>query len=129
VHDYPKEVDSLSFEVFSDCFTSGFPVQAFFMDEGNSEYFIMTDGKAEYPSPVDSGLLSIDNVYPIELEEEFENRDEDFDPWAAATAELIEWFSKCWLTAGGADFKLDAHIAHHDSTHQFNLITSEWHDL
>jgi len=83
-------------------------------------------GKAEYPSPVGSGLLHIENVYPIELEEEFENRDEDFDPWAAATAELIEWFSKCWLTAGGADFKLKADIAHHDSTRQFNLITSEW---
>ncbi|MBU2714424.1 hypothetical protein [Zooshikella harenae] len=123
---YPKEVDMLAFEIFIDGFSSGFPVRAFFMDEDNSEHFVYIDGKAEYPSPVDPDLLKIDHVYPYELEEEYTNRDESLDPWHIATNELIEWFSKCWLAAGGKSFKLKANIAPHDSNHEFDLKESKW---
>ena len=66
--DYPKEVNTLAFEVFVDGFSSGLPVRAFFMDDDNSEHFIYVNGKAEYPSPVDPSLLKIEHVYPYELE-------------------------------------------------------------
>ena len=128
-HNYPREVDSLSFEIFDDSFTSGFPVRVFFMDIDNSEHFISINGKPEYPSPVDPALLNINYVYPIELEEEFESIDSEFDAWSIASAELISWFSKCWLVAGGANFKLKASIAPHDSIKQFNLVSSEWQKL
>ena len=125
-YDYPEEVDTLAFEIFTDGFSSEFPVRAFFMDEDNSEHFIMNNGEAEYPSPVDRDLLDIDHVYPYELEEEYTEKDETLDPWHVATKELIAWFSKCWLTAGGKSFKLKANIAPHDSNHEFNLKSSEW---
>ncbi|WP_444905955.1 hypothetical protein [Microbulbifer sp. SSSA008] len=124
--DYPKEVDTLAFEIFVDGFSSGFPVRAFFMDKDNSEHFIYVDGKAEYPSPVDPGLLKIEHVYPYELEEEYTSKDESLDPWDIATNELIEWFSKCWQAVGGQGFNLKANITPHDSNHEFNLVESKW---
>jgi hypothetical protein len=127
-HDYPKEVETLAFEIFVDGFSSEFPVRVFFMDKDNSEYFIMNEGKAEYPSPVDPDLLDLDYVYPYELEEEYTSRDESLDPWNVATNELIEWFSKCWLSAGGKSFKLKASIAPHDSNHEFNLKEGKWEE-
>lgn len=39
-HDYPDEVVSLDFEVFTDGFTQEFPVRAFFMDSDNTEFFL-----------------------------------------------------------------------------------------
>ena len=47
-HQYPSEVFALSFEVFSDGFTSGFPVRAFFMDRSNTEHFLWDSGQAKY---------------------------------------------------------------------------------
>lgn len=125
-YEYPEEVVSLEFEVFADGFTQEFPVRAFFMDSNNSEHFVVVDGKAEYPSPVDPDLLRIDYVYPYEFENEYIEKDSTFDPWSIATNELIEWFSKCWLAAGGEDFKLNSSIAAHDSHHVFNLKESRW---
>jgi len=127
-YNYPDEVTTLAFEIFVDGFSSGFPVRAFFMDKDKSEHFIYIDGKAEYPSPVDPGLLEIDYVYPYELEEEYTNKDESLDPWHIATNELIEWFSKCWLASGGQTFNIKANIAPHDSNHEFNLVESKWQE-
>jgi len=124
--DYPEEVDTIAFEIFVDGFTSGFPVRAFFMDKDNSEHFIYVNGKAEYPSPVDPDLLKIEYVYPVELEEEYEDKDESLDLWSVATNSMIEWFSKCWNQAGGREFKLKANIAPHDSNHEFDLLESKW---
>jgi hypothetical protein len=61
-HEYPKEVVSIDFEVFTYGFTEGFPVRAFFMDSTNSEYFVAIDGSYRYPSPVDPDLLHIKRV-------------------------------------------------------------------
>jgi hypothetical protein len=127
-HEYPQEVDTLAFEIFTDGFSSEFPVRAFFMNEDNSECFIMVDGKAEYPSPVDPDLLRIEHVYPNELEEEYTKKDETLDPWGIATNVLIEWFSECWLSAGGESFQLKANIAPHDSNYEFNLLESKWEE-
>jgi hypothetical protein len=126
--EYPSEVVSLEFEIFVDGFTQEFPVRAFFMDKDNSEHFVYIDGKAEYPSPVDPGLLDIDGVYPEELEEEYTSKDDSLDPWDIATKEIVQWFSNRWLSSGGAKFKLKANIAPHDSNHEFNLIKSEWQE-
>ena len=123
-YDYPQEVSCLSFEIFVDGFTQGFPVNCFFMDSGNTEYFEYVDGKAKYPSPVDSGLLQIESVYPEELEEEFEDIEDDL--WNISTQEMIGWFSERWLSVGGDKFTKDANIAPHDSIHEFNLINSRW---
>lgn len=127
-HDYPQEVVTLAFEVFVDRFSSQFPVRVFFMDKDNTEYFVELDGKATYPSPVNPSLLDIDHVYPDEFEEEYIDKDEDLDPWQIATNALIEWFSTCWIAAGGQSFKLNANIAPHDSHYEFNLVESQWQE-
>ena len=122
-HEYPTEVLALDFEVFSDGFTRGFPVRAFFLDHQNSEFFIYVDGQATYPSPVDPGLLEIDCVYPEEIEEALTSASPESDPWHIATAELFDWFLACWRKAGGNSFRLLATLAHHDSSTELNLIT------
>lgn len=125
-HEYPTEVFALSFEVFSDGFTSGFPVRAFFMDRSNTEHFIWEGEQAKYPSPVDPGLLEIDHVYPEELEEQLEESSTESDPLSIASEELIQWFSRHWLNVGGARFPLAATIALHDSSEEFNLKSGCW---
>jgi hypothetical protein len=125
-HRYPPEVFALSFEVFGDGFTSGFPVRAFFMDRSNTEYFLWEDGQAKYPSPVDPGLLEIDRVYAEELEEELQGSAPELDAWEIASDELIQWFAKHWQHVGGASFPLVATIAPHDSSEEFNLRSSSW---
>lgn len=63
---------------------------------------------------------------PYELEEEYTSKDEALDPWHIATNEFIEWFSNCWLSAGGKSFKIKANIAPHDSNYEFNLKEGKW---
>ena len=96
------------------------------MDSGNTEYFEYVDGKARYPSPVDSGLLKIEYVYPEELEEEFEKIEDEL--WTIATEEMVGWFSERWLLAGGSMFAKNANIAQHDSIHEFDLVNSKWQE-
>jgi hypothetical protein len=122
-HRYPAEVAAIDFEVFSDGFTTGFPVRAFFLDRYNTEFFQFIDGKAVYPCPIDPGLLDIDSVYPEELEDELTSASPESDPWHLATEELFKWFRSCWLSAGGNKFGLYATIAHHDSSQELNLLT------
>ena len=125
-YEYPPEVFSLSFEIFSDGFTSGFPVRAFFMDRSNTEHFLWEGEQAKYPSPVDPGLLEIDHVYAEELEEELEEHSPESDSWGIATKELIQWFARHWQRVGGANFPLVATIATHDSSEEFNLKSGSW---
>ena len=120
---YPEQVAALDFEIFSDSFTSGFPARAFFLDRRNCEYFLMVNGQATYPSPVDPGLLDIDCVYPVELEDQLELESPGSDPWHIATEEFFQWFLGCWHMAGGRDFPLPATIAPHDSSSELDLIT------
>jgi hypothetical protein len=123
---YPPEVFALCFEVFSDGFTSGFPARAFFMDRSNCEYFIYVNGKANYPSPIDPGLLDIPAVYPYELEAAFAAQDETVDLWDIACTEFILWFAACWDKAKGQTFPRVATIAVHGSDTEFNLLTKTW---
>jgi hypothetical protein len=125
-HKYPKEVEALVFEVFSDGFTSGFPARVFFMDGENSEFFIYENGEAQYPSPIDPDLLDIEQVYPDELEERFSSQDEDLDTFTLAGLELIDWFAKCWNQAGGNEFPRTALITIHDDTEVLDLKTGVW---
>jgi hypothetical protein len=125
-HPYPPEVFALSFEVFSDGFTSGFPVRVFFMDRSNTEHFVVEDGVANYPSPIDPGLIEIECVYPEKLEEALEKKAPELDIWEVATEELINWFAGHWNRSGGAKFPLAATIACHDSSKEFNLKSGLW---
>lgn len=125
-HRYPPEVFAISFEVFSDGFTSQFPARAFFVDRNNTEFFLYTDGTAQYPSPVPPELLEIEGIYPNEMEESLEALDPSADAWQIATQEFITWFAKCWRIAGGASFPLVATIASHDSAQEFNLVQDRW---
>lgn len=124
-HDYPKEVAAISFEVFYDGFTSGFPVRAFFVDEDNSEFFLFNGDQAEYPSPVDPGLLEISGVYPDTLDDKYAD-DEELDTYTLASLELIDWFSGCWNAAGGKTFPRVALISIHDDTQVFDLKSEVW---
>jgi hypothetical protein len=125
-YQYPEEVFALSFEVFSDAFTSGFPVRVFFLDRTNTEYFIQDEGTVRYPSPVDPGLLELKAIYPTEFEDEAASADPALDVWEIATEELIKWFATRWQRAGGATFPRVATIAHHDSSRVFNLKSNLW---
>ena len=127
-HQYPPEVFSLSFTVFSDSFTSQFHARAFFMDCDNCEHFVYVDGKAEYPSPIDPKILDVGGVYPEELEEQFDETNPDSDAWSLATSEFIAWFHACWCKAGGEKFPLSATIGEHDSDKEFNLKTGVWQE-
>jgi hypothetical protein len=124
-HQYPPQVVALQFEVFSDGFTCEFPVRAFFVDSKNCEFFLYVDGEATYPSPVDPGLLEIDCVYPVALEEKLESESPDSDAWRLATEELFSWFLSCWQNAGGREFPLGATISRHDFRSELDLVTGK----
>jgi hypothetical protein len=125
-HTYPPEVFALSFEIFSDSFTSQFPARAFFIDRMNCEYFLYVNGEATYPSPIDPEIIDVDCIYDTDIEDVFLSRDPDLNTWDIATSEFIAWFSGCWDKAGGARFSRVATIAEHDSPEEFNLFTKEW---
>jgi len=127
-HTYPTEVRSLEFEVFPDGFTDGWPVRAFFMDEDRTEFFVFNKGKAEYPSPIDPGLIALDHVYGRSLEEALEASSPDSDYYTLAGEALIPWFADCWRDAGGLEFGLAATIALHDDIRAFDLRRREWLD-
>ncbi|VAW70263.1 FIG01062751: hypothetical protein [hydrothermal vent metagenome] len=125
-HSYPKEVKGVVFEIFTDTFTTKFPVRVFFMDGENNEIFIMRDEKTGHPLSVEQNLINIACVYQPELETQYTEKDEDLDPWSLATETLITWFSQRWLAAGGRFFDRCATIAPHDSRKKFNLVLSAW---
>ncbi|QHJ10950.1 hypothetical protein FX988_01172 [Paraglaciecola mesophila] len=127
-YEYPQEVTTLAFEVAVDGFSSGFPVKVSFLDKDNNAHFICVDGKTETGVSSASNLLTIEHVYPNELEDEYINMDDSLDPWEIATTALIEWFSSRWLAAKGQDFELNAFIAPHDSHYEFNLVLSKWQE-
>ncbi len=125
-HQYPDEVVSLDFEVFTDGFTQGFPVRAFFIDSENNEYFLSFDGSPEYPSPVDPQLLHIDRVYGDDLEPRFLEEDEDLDTFTLAGEALVPWFAECWRHAGGRAFGRAATVRLHDDPRVFDLARGAW---
>jgi len=125
-YEFPKEVVHLDFEIFSDSFTEGSPIRVFFLDKDNTEFFIYVDGKAEYPSPIDTEIFNIDYLYPISFEKEFENKIEGYDPWKMTTEEFIKWFSNKWKSCLDKKFNLKATIGHHDSWEKFDLIEQKW---
>jgi hypothetical protein len=125
-HSYPGEVRALEFEVFTDGFTDGFPVRAFFMDADNTEFFVYEDGKAQYPSPVDPELLHIERVFDLDLEHELEAVAPDADTYTLAGEALVPWFAKCWAQAGGLGFSRAATIQLHDDTRSYDLKLQRW---
>jgi hypothetical protein len=127
-HTYPREVESLAFEVFPDGFTQGFPVRAFFLDANNTEFFVYENGEARYPSPVDLGLLNLERVYSHELEREIEAAVPDADYFTLAGEAFVAWFAKCWVNAGGLDRDLAANIRLHDDLRFYDLRSQRWRD-
>ncbi len=125
-YDYPAEVVLLAFQIFSESFTNGFPVRAFFLDSSNSEFFVERDGKADYPSPVDPGLLEINYVYSSEFEAPYLEHFESIDPYTLAGLELIDWFADCWKAAGGNQFSRMATIEIHDDLDYYDLVEGVW---
>jgi hypothetical protein len=119
-HPFPEQVVEISFEVFRDGFTSGFPVRAFFMDRDNCEFFLRENGKAVYPSPIDPGLLDIPRVYSRAVDDRY---DAVPDQITVAGDELVPWFAECWQAAGGSGFTRRATIAFHDGVRELNLMT------
>ena len=124
--EYPSGVASIDFEVFPEAFTSGFPVRAFFVDAQNTEFFLYEAGHAQYPSPVDPGLLEIDHVYEIALEAALAASRPDSDPYTLAGRALIPWFSRCWTEAGGLRFARRAQIGLHDDLEAYDLVQQSW---
>jgi hypothetical protein len=127
---YPflPEIDHLHFEVFSDGFTQEFPVNTFFLDADGDEFFVVTNGKAEYPCDVNSGLLEIEHVFPIEWERTFTDEDPDLDAFGLAATTLIPWFADSWMAAGGGAFSRGAYISIHDKPGRFDLVAQTWQE-
>ncbi|PWF45384.1 hypothetical protein C7C56_017975 [Massilia glaciei] len=120
-HNYPSEVVAIDFEVFSDSWSDGFPVRAFFMDATNCEHFVYVDGSAEYPSPVDPGLLT-EAIISDDVEWSLLERAPEMDAGALGEAELFPWFIACWQKAAGGGFLKRATLALHDDAREFDLI-------
>lgn len=120
-HDYPCEVESLDFVVFPMNFYSGFPMRVFFTDKNNTEFFIMRNGEANYPSPVDPSLLDIPQLCSESIEKEIFGEDPETDTWTLAGDTLIAWFFGRWFDAGGAEFTRSATIALHDDRAYYEL--------
>ena len=125
-HTYPPEVASIDFEVFPDEFTSCFPVRAFFLDSAYTEVFLYEAGKAKYPSPVDPGLLSLEQVYSPALEESMAAACPGIDYLTLAGLTLISWFGERWKEAGGLQFSRQARIALHDDRESYDLVRQSW---
>ena len=125
---YPPEVVAISFEVFPDSWSQGFPVRAFFLDESNNEHFVFVEDEANYPSAVDPGLLTVPYIITPEAEESFHRRSPELDTFTLGAEEFILWFADCWRQAGGLEFALSATIADHDGDQEFNLLTSKWQE-
>ena len=85
----PPEVVAISFEVFPDSWSEGFPARAFFLNEANTEYFIFVQGEARYPSAVDPGLLTVPYVITPEIEESFRRRSPELDTFTLGAEEFI----------------------------------------
>ncbi len=124
-YSYPPEVVTLEFEIFSDAFTEAFPMRVFFMGVDNCEFFIMNNGKAEYPSPIDPRLIKIAGVYSTEFEDQYTNLDPNLDPFEVSTHELIDWFRNCWKRADRSRFSRRAIITVHDDPFMFELETAQ----
>ncbi len=120
------EVRRLEFEIFCDGFTEGFPVRTFFLDQHDSEHFVRRNGKLEYPSPVDPGLLAIEYVYPREVEAALATGDPDLDYLTIAGEAIVPWFAECWRAAGGSSFDREASIGLHDDSRRYDLRTHRW---
>ena len=125
-YDYPPEVVSVEFEIYPDGFTSGLPVRAFFMDETNSEYFVLSGNEARYPSPVDPGLLKLARVYDSSLESALEEASPDADTYTLAAEAMIPWFARCWAEAGGLHFSRRSSINLHDDLKVYDLVSQRW---
>jgi len=125
-HEYPEEVELVDFVVEPQGFTEGFPVRAFFFDDGLCEVFVHEDGEATYPSPVDPGLLEVGQIYDPSIEEAVHRYDASVDYLTLAAKTLIPWFEECWLSAGGADFSREATIRLHDDREFYDLIARQW---
>lgn len=127
-HEYPKKVAEISFELFPD-FRQGFPIRAFFLDDDNNEFFVFVDGEAEYPSPVDPGLIEVDRVYDRAIEDEYlaanPNEYGAESCYEIAAEEMIPWFAACWSAAGGDSFARKATIALHDDLKYFDLCAKK----
>ncbi|WP_455233130.1 hypothetical protein [Geopseudomonas aromaticivorans] len=116
--EYPTEAHALSFVVFSDGFTAGFPARAYVLNRANSQVCVSS-----------ADLLQADETYPEQLERDAEAADPDMDVWGAAAEVFIEWFAECWGRAGGAGFALPATLAEHDTGRLFDLTTMRWISL
>jgi hypothetical protein len=116
----PKDVASMSFEVFSDGFYERFPVYAYALDNENTEVtfdqpfsgYVLPEAKPVFPEAHEK------------VEELYSER--GVETWDVATDELIKCFHHCWLEAGGRGAKYNASIQHHDSIHFFDLKLGRW---
>jgi hypothetical protein len=119
----PDDLAVLSFEIFSDGFTTRFPVMAYPMD--------LEATQLDWPElGANDELLKGAVTYPESFEEPFKvNGRFSFDAWSLATHEaLIPWFAQVWIEAGGEAFSVPATIGHQDGSEEFNLQTGEWQD-
>jgi hypothetical protein len=125
-HQYPPAVWAIVFHIYSDAFTSGFPVRTYFVDRKNHPCFCTETGSVWLPSFADSTLVDVGHIYSEELEDTFAAHYPEVDTWAIASDELLSWFATHWLNAGGAAFPLVATIAHHDAAEELNLKSGTW---
>jgi hypothetical protein len=96
------------------------------LDAEYTEVFLYEGGKAKYPSPVDPGLLDLEQVYSPELEQAMAANCPGCDYLTLAGMTLISWFGERWTEAGGLQFSRQAHIALHDDRESYDLVRQSW---
>ena len=124
-HSYPVEVETVHFEVFAGIF-DGFPVRAFFLDSGNTEFFVYEDGEARYPCPVDPGLIATSPLLLPSEEDQLFQQDPELDYCTVTAEAVIPWFAGCWEAAGGSSFPRSATIGIHDDGRVLDLRSGQW---
>ncbi len=102
----------LSFDVYSEGFSTGFPV---IWRLYAHDYTEMAKGPQL--------LQDISCLVPSEVIDAEAYRAADLDTWNIAFHSLVAWFGECWRQAGGLQFPYPVQIGHADDIEAIDLKT------
>jgi len=104
----------LSFDIYSEGFSTGFPVVWRLYSRDYTEL-------AEGPQL----LQDIPFLVPSEVIDAEEYEAAEIDTWSVAFDALIAWFGGCWRDAGGLSFPYPAQIGHADDIEAIDLENND----
>lgn len=125
-HEYPEDFWQLDFEVHEYYFDD-FPVCVYFYRE---EFDQVADDEEGYPEGQTLHIIETGRIIPQSLLDQYPEDEAAGECWhsEAIDAEIVAWFHKCWIDAGGTSFPHRARLAPHDADQRMDLVTGEWTD-